>query len=59
MIPTDLTHESTSRKARAGEISLHYHEAGRGEVVIAIHGSGPGTTAWNSFSPKFLSRKQH
>lgn len=27
-------------------ISTHYHEAGQGEPVLLIHGSGPGVTAW-------------
>lgn len=27
-------------------ISTHYHEAGQGEAVLLIHGSGPGVTAW-------------
>ena len=26
--------------------STHYHEAGSGETVLLIHGSGPGVTAW-------------
>jgi len=33
MTPTTdgLTYESTSRTAKAGDLSLHYHEAGTGE----------------------------
>ncbi|WML52397.1 alpha/beta fold hydrolase [Neobacillus sp. PS3-12] len=27
-------------------ISTHYHESGKGEAVLLIHGSGPGVTAW-------------
>jgi len=30
----------------AGGHRTHYHEAGSGETVVFIHGSGPGVTAW-------------
>ncbi len=30
----------------AGGYRTHYHEAGAGEVLLFIHGSGPGVTAW-------------
>lgn len=30
----------------AGGYKTHYHEAGSGETVVFIHGSGPGVTAW-------------
>ncbi len=30
----------------AGGYRTHYHEAGAGEAVLFIHGSGPGVTAW-------------
>lgn len=26
--------------------STHYHEAGAGDTVVLVHGSGPGVTAW-------------
>jgi 2-hydroxymuconate-semialdehyde hydrolase len=26
--------------------TTHYHEAGAGDAVALIHGSGPGVTAW-------------
>lgn len=30
---------------------IHYHDCGSGEkVVVMLHGSGPGTTAWANFS---------
>ena len=31
---------------QAGGYKTHYHEAGSGETVLFIHGSGPGVTAW-------------
>ncbi|WP_216094903.1 alpha/beta fold hydrolase [Sphingobium phenoxybenzoativorans] len=30
-------------------MDIHYHEAGTGEAVIFIHGSGPGASAWSNF----------
>lgn len=30
----------------AGGYRTHYHEAGSGETLVFIHGSGPGVTAW-------------
>ena len=30
----------------AGGISTHYHDLGNGPVVLLLHGSGPGVSAW-------------
>ena len=30
----------------AGGYKTHYHEAGNGETLVFVHGSGPGVTAW-------------
>lgn len=43
------TRENTSRTVDTGEWVLHYHDAGEGEVVIMVHGSGPGATGWANF----------
>jgi pimeloyl-ACP methyl ester carboxylesterase len=29
-----------------GDYTLNYHDQGEGEVVLLVHGSGPGVTAW-------------
>ncbi|WP_346010604.1 4,5:9,10-diseco-3-hydroxy-5,9,17-trioxoandrosta-1(10),2-diene-4-oate hydrolase [Streptomyces sp. SID5910] len=44
-------HDSTSRTAKAGGLTLHYHEAGPEDapVVIMLHGGGPGASAWSNF----------
>ena len=50
-----LTRENTSRFAKAGDITLHYHEAGTptevggGLPVVMLHGGGPGASAWSNF----------
>ena len=30
-------------------LQTHYHEAGTGEPVVFIHGSGPGASGWSNF----------
>jgi 4,5:9,10-diseco-3-hydroxy-5,9,17-trioxoandrosta-1(10),2-diene-4-oate hydrolase len=44
-----LTPEATSRFVQAGDIRLHYHEAGQGPVLLAIHGGAPGAFGWGNF----------
>jgi 4,5:9,10-diseco-3-hydroxy-5,9,17-trioxoandrosta-1(10),2-diene-4-oate hydrolase len=50
-----LTRESTSRFAKAGDVTLHYHEAGEptevgaGLPLVMLHGGGPGASAWSNF----------
>jgi pimeloyl-ACP methyl ester carboxylesterase len=33
----------------AGGISTHYLDAGRGDPVLLLHGSGPGVSAWSNW----------
>ena len=44
-----LTEEATSKYVQAGDIRLHYNEAGAGEVVICLHGGGPGASGWSNY----------
>ncbi|HLN76378.1 MAG TPA: alpha/beta fold hydrolase [Nocardioidaceae bacterium] len=50
-----ISRESTSRFAKAGDITLHYHEAGEpkeiggGLPLVMLHGGGPGASAWSNF----------
>ncbi len=39
----------TSKFVKAGNINVHYNEAGEGEPLILIHGGGPGATGWSNF----------
>jgi 4,5:9,10-diseco-3-hydroxy-5,9,17-trioxoandrosta-1(10),2-diene-4-oate hydrolase len=59
-IETAITFESTSRKAKLGDVTVHWNEAGSGEeVLIALHGSGPGVSGWSNFKgnlPDFAGR---
>jgi 4,5:9,10-diseco-3-hydroxy-5,9,17-trioxoandrosta-1(10),2-diene-4-oate hydrolase len=36
-----------------GGLKLHYHEGGRGEPVIFLHGSGPGASGYSNFKGNF------
>jgi len=44
-----LTEETTSKFVQAGDIRMHYNEAGTGETVVFLHGGGPGATGWSNF----------
>lgn len=44
-----VSFEATSRTVRTQGWNLHYHDAGSGPVVLMLHGSGPGATAWSNF----------
>ncbi len=43
------TQESTSKFVQTKDWKLHYNDAGEGEVVLMVHGSGPGATGWANF----------
>jgi pimeloyl-ACP methyl ester carboxylesterase len=40
------TTETAGRTINAGGIATHYHDAGSGDPVLLLHGSGPGVSAW-------------
>ncbi len=50
-----LTRDATARSAKAGDITLNYHEAGAstevggGLPLVMLHGGGPGASAWSNF----------
>ena len=44
-----LTEEATSKFGKAGNLKLHYHEAGTGPALIMIHGGGPGAGGWSNY----------
>lgn len=55
--PSDF--ESTSRRAKAGDITLHYNEAGEGPVLVMLHGGGPGASSWSNFKQNLPGLSQH
>lgn len=44
-----LTAEETSKFVQAGDVRVHYHEAGSGPVLLCIHGGAPGAFGWGNF----------
>lgn len=44
-----LTAASTSKYVQAGDVKIHYHEAGSGPVLLCIHGGAPGAFGWGNF----------
>jgi pimeloyl-ACP methyl ester carboxylesterase len=47
----DVAVEPEGLFADADGVSIHYHDVGSGEAVIALHGGGPGASSWSAFRP--------
>ena len=45
----ELTESSTSNFVQTNTWKLHYHDAGAGDPILFLHGSGPGATGWSNF----------
>jgi 2-hydroxy-6-oxonona-2,4-dienedioate hydrolase/4,5:9,10-diseco-3-hydroxy-5,9,17-trioxoandrosta-1(10),2-diene-4-oate hydrolase len=43
------TAEETSKFVQAGDVKIHYHEAGSGPALVCIHGGAPGAYGWGNF----------
>lgn len=44
-----VTEAAGRRTVGAGPWRIAYHEAGQGQPLVLVHGSGPATTAWSAF----------
>jgi len=48
-----LTETATSKKVHVKEgtldLDIHYNDAGKGDVVIMLHGGGPGASGWSNY----------
>ena len=42
-----------------GGLRIHYHEAGTGEPVIFLHGSGPGASGYSNFKGNYPVFAEH
>lgn len=54
-----ITEDSSEKFLQLPKWRIRYHEAGEGDPVILLHGSGPGASAWSNFSQNIevLARK--
>lgn len=46
---TEFSHQETARELPTEDGVIRYHEAGRGEPLLLLHGSGPGVTGWRNY----------
>jgi len=50
-----LTPEECSQFVQTEKFKIHYYEAGSGDPLILLHGSGPGATGWSNFRPNIAA----
>ncbi|MFI7190294.1 alpha/beta fold hydrolase [Nocardia nova] len=57
----DYTYDETLKQLDTGQGALYYHEAGAGEPLILLHGSGIGVSGWKNFSGNldFFAKHYH
>jgi pimeloyl-ACP methyl ester carboxylesterase len=51
---SEITEASTSNYATINEeglenFKIHYNDAGEGDVVVMLHGGGPGASGWSNY----------
>ncbi len=59
----DVTYESTKRELTTDQGVIRYHEAGadNSDVLLLLHGSGPGVTGWRNYrgNLEFFAQTHH
>lgn len=43
----------------AGGMTIHYHDIGRGDPVVGLHGGGPGASSWSNFRLNIPAMSDH
>ena len=56
---TELNHDDTARELATDRGTLRYHEAGTGEPLVLLHGSGPGVTGWRNYRGVLADLAEH
>lgn len=54
-----ITKDSAARSVTTDKWTLRYYEAGQGNPLVLLHGSGPGATGWSNFSTNIGHLAQH
>ena len=54
-----ITQENSTRTVRTRDWNIHYHEAGSGQPLILLHGSGAGASGWSNFSQNLGPLAEH
>ncbi|MGS2811355.1 alpha/beta fold hydrolase [Nocardia sp. MW-W600-9] len=55
----DVTYEGTARELDTDAGVLRYHEAGQGDPLILLHGSGIGVSGWKNFRGNLARFAEH
>ncbi|HVZ45792.1 MAG TPA: alpha/beta fold hydrolase [Ramlibacter sp.] len=42
--------QQTSRFCDVGGMTVHFHDLGKGEPLVLLHGGGPGAAGWSNYS---------
>ncbi|HEU5029456.1 MAG TPA: alpha/beta hydrolase [Spirillospora sp.] len=54
-----LTQAEAARTVQTRDWKLRYYEAGDGQPLVLLHGSGPGATGWSNFSANIEALARH
>ena len=58
-MPAPVTYESTSRFVSTEKWRIHLNEAGTGQAIVFLHGSGPGASGWSNFQSNIGPLSEH
>lgn len=59
MTTNPLTEASTAQHVEIDGTSINFHDAGSGEVLVMLHGGGPGASGWSNFKQNLPELTKH